>query len=301
MLSTGRREMRLLAAFAVVLGTVACGDHTSGRLTTAPSSTAPGVTGLTIAGPDAVRTGFASDYTVSVSLSDGSSKLSASASCTSSDPSVASIAAPCRLTGNKHGSATLTVSSEGRTTSKTVNVVNNYGGSWEGDFQVTTCDDAGILHSSWYWCAVYDMDGHLADGGGSFSLILTQSGGGQDQISGTISLGNINGNYRSTVSGSVTNDGRLILSGSTVINTESGVAFQLSISNWDSIVDANTVLSGFAQMSGGWDLSLVAIGANGHVFQRQTIPWASQLSSEPPSVKSRIAQSRVSTRRLQQK
>jgi hypothetical protein len=287
--------VRLLTAFAVgavLLGTVACGESTSSRAPTAPSPMAPSVTGLIIAGPDVVRTGFASDYTVSVSLSDGSSKLSASASCTSSDPSVASIAAPCRLTGNKHGSATLTVSSEGRTTSKTVNVVNNYGVSWEGDYQVTTCDDAGTWRG---WCAMYmdDSGAHTIGGGGSFSLILTQSGSGQDQISGTISLVNISTEpLRVTVSGSVTNDGRLLLSGSTVINTYPGVAFQLSISNWDSIVDANTVLSGYAQMSsGGFDLSLVAIGANGHALQHQTI-WASQVTSEPPTVKPRLAQSR---------
>jgi hypothetical protein len=131
--------------------------------------------------------------------------------------------------------------------------------------------------------------------GGPFSLILTQSGSGQDQISGTISMGNILIGPRppsATVSGSVTNDGRLLLSGSTVINADGGVAFQLSISNWDSIVDANTVLCCLVQMSGGWDLSLVAIGANGHAFQHQTILYAGQVTSEPPSVKPRVAQSR---------
>jgi hypothetical protein len=169
------RLLTAVAVGAVLLGTVACGDHTS-RPTTAPSPIAPSVTGITIGGPDAVRTGFASDYTVTASMSDGSSQdVSASASCTSSDPSVASIAAPCRLTGTKHGSTTLTVSSQGRTTSKAVNVVNNYGGSWDGRYEVTTCDDAGILRD-WYWCV--NSVGALS----SFSLILTQSGSGQDQI-----------------------------------------------------------------------------------------------------------------------
>src|SRR5262245_51717212 len=130
MLTTGRgEEMRIFVAFAVgavLLGMVACGDTTSRRATTAPSSIAPSVTGITIGGPDAVRTGFGSDYTATASMSDGSSQdVSASASCASSDPSVASITAPCRLTGNKHGSTALTVSSQCRTTSKTVNVVTN--------------------------------------------------------------------------------------------------------------------------------------------------------------------------------
>jgi hypothetical protein len=88
------------------------------------------------------------------------------------------------------------------------------------------------------------------------------------------------------VSGNVTNDGRLLLSSSTVINTYNGVAFQLSISDWDSIV---TVLGpSYAAMSGGWDLSFAAIGANGHAFQSQTIEWAGRLTSEPSSVKSGI-------------
>jgi hypothetical protein len=214
------------------------------------------VTGITIGGPDAVRTGFASDYTVSVSLSDGSSKLSASASCTSSDPSVASIAAPCRLTGTKHGSATLTVSSQGRTTSKTVNVVNNYGGSWTGNSRVTTCDDGGFYLFDEHWCE----DFHYALT--PFSLILTQSGGGQDQISGTISLELYSNEppLRGTVSGSVTNDGRLLLSGgSDVISTDIGASLQFSISGWNTILSSNTIpLNTDAAMSGGWDQSLVA-------------------------------------------
>jgi hypothetical protein len=287
--STGRREMRLLAAFAVVLGTVACGDHTSGRPTTAPSPIPPSVTGITIGGPDAVRTGFASDYTVTASMSDGSSQdVSASASCTISDPSVASIAAPCHLTGTKHGSTTLTVSSQGRTTSKTVNVVNNYGGSWTGDYKVTTCDDAGIFRD-WRWCVeLLDPDSSIST---SFSLVLTQSGSGQDQISGTISLGESLGSAPSTtgtVSGNVTNDGRLLLSGSNVISADSGVRFQFIIGGWSTIVDANPVLCCLPQMSGGWDFSLVAIGANGHTFERQTIIEAAQITSEPPAVKRRF-------------
>jgi hypothetical protein len=282
MLTMGREEaVRLLTAFAVgavLVGTVACGVHTSGPPTTAPSPippTAPSpippsVTGITIGGPDAVRTGFAADYTVTASLSDGSSQdVTASASCTSSDPSVASIAAPCHLTGTKHGSTTLTVSSQGRTMSKAVNVVTNYGGSWTGEYQVTTCDAAGIFRD-WGWCEeLYQSN---------FSLILTQSGSGQDQISGTISLGG----PRVTVSGNVTNDGRLLLSGNNVIGTD-----QFIIGGWSTIAD--TVLGGLAQqMSGGWDFSEVAIGANGHVFEHQIIDSAFQLTSEPPTVKRRF-------------
>ena len=277
--------MRLLAAFAVVLGTVACGDHTSGRPTTAPSPIPPSVTGITIGGPDAVRTGFAADYTVTASLSNGSSQdVSASASCTSSDPSVASIAAPCHLTGTKHGSTTLTVSSQGRTTSKAVNVVNNYGGSWSGYYQVTTCDDTGIFRD-WRWCVeLLDPDSSIST---SFSLVLTQSGSGQDQISGTISLGEF-APVRAAVSGNVTNDGRLLLSGSNVISTDSGARFQFIIGGWSTIVDANTFFMGLAQMSGGWDFSLVAIGANGHTFEHQITSYALQLTSEPPAVKRRF-------------
>src|SRR5262249_45551109 len=108
---------------------------------------------------------------------------------------------------------------------------------------------------------------------------------------GTISLVDFFGYQqpiRGTVSGSVTNDGRLLLSGgSDAISAPLGASFQFSIGGWNTILSANTLpLAHDPAMTGGWDQSLVAIGADGHAFTRQTIVWADQTTPEPPPVNS---------------
>ena len=88
-----------------------------------------------IAGPDAVLTGLSASYSVTATLSDGITGTVRPA-WTSSNAEVASVDSGGRVEGRGHGSTNLTASYQGRSVSKTVQVVNNYGGTWEGSYVI---------------------------------------------------------------------------------------------------------------------------------------------------------------------
>ena len=115
-----------------VLGLVAVGAGCSGKSPAGPSqSTAPTITGLAIIGADAVLTSLSANYTVTATLTDGTTR-SVTPAWTSSNPGVASVDGGGRLEGRIHGSTTLTATYEGRSASRNVQVVNNYSGTWDG-------------------------------------------------------------------------------------------------------------------------------------------------------------------------
>ena len=76
---------------------------------------------------------------------------------TSSNPAVASVDGAGRLDGQAHGSTTLTATFEGRSVSKTVQVVNNYEGTWKGRYVIRACDDSGIFEDGIYGGAYSDV------------------------------------------------------------------------------------------------------------------------------------------------
>jgi len=63
----------------------------------------------------------------------------------SSALNVATVDNAGRLDGRAHGPTTLTAAHDRRTTSKTVQVVNNYGGSWSGRYIIRACNNSGIF------------------------------------------------------------------------------------------------------------------------------------------------------------
>ena len=105
---------------------------------------APAVTDLVITGVDAVLTGVSTTYTVTATLSDGTTRA-VTPTWISSNTDVASVNTAGGLAGRGHGSTNLTASHAGRTASKTVHVVNNYGGTWDGRFVIRACTDSGDL------------------------------------------------------------------------------------------------------------------------------------------------------------
>jgi Bacterial Ig-like domain (group 2) len=90
------------------------------------------VTGLGITGVDAVLTGVSTSYTVAATFADGTSRT-VSATWSSSNQGVATVDGSGRLEARTHGSTNLTASAGGQTASKTVQVINNYGGTLGGD------------------------------------------------------------------------------------------------------------------------------------------------------------------------
>ena len=179
-----------MAAFRLALVIVITAFATACNGKSNPAApTAPAATDLTIIGVDAVRTGLVTNYTVTATLSDGT-KREVTATWTSSNTGVASVDSAGRLVGVAHGSTDLTASHEGRSVSKTVQVVNNYDGHWEGTYVVTACNDSGIYRDGVYgppytdvpWCQAFDRVGSVH----SITLNLSQGGGNQSVIRGRL-------------------------------------------------------------------------------------------------------------------
>jgi hypothetical protein len=134
-----RKLGRVLMMAALV---TACGDKPN---PVGPhSAPASAVASLVISGADYVLTGSTTAYTATATLSDGSMRT-VTPSWSSSAVNVATVDNAGRLDGRAHGSTTLTAAHDGRSASKTVQVVNNYGGSWSG---ATSSERARIRASS---------------------------------------------------------------------------------------------------------------------------------------------------------
>ena len=225
------RPFQLVSALALVTLTMGCGS----KPPTSPTAVTPAVTGLAIHGAEAILTGAAADYTVAVTLSDGTSKA-ATPAWTSSNPAVATINDAGRLEGRSHGSTILTASSAGQTVSKTIRVINNYGGSWDGQFVVNGCNAPPGA------CASLEIDFF------SFPVSLTVSHSESDpgQVTAEFVLPTF-GQLQSLLSGNVTADGRLNLSGSAPL-TNGGVSGTFTVGAWDTIlVDGNSMKGHWVQ------------------------------------------------------
>jgi hypothetical protein len=199
--------------------------------------TTPPPTASTIAvtsGTDALRTGFFADFTVTATMSDRTTQVvTTQATLTTSDPSIATIDTSGRLTALRHGVVSINASFQGRTTSRAINVVHNYAGTWTGNYAVRACDQTGIFLSSKYCQNAQTEPLPLA-------LELTQTGTNVDRIGGSISLRNLVG----PITGEVTGDGRLVLSGSYVATT-GGFNLRVEILSWATSPVQNTGMSGF--------------------------------------------------------
>ena len=148
-----------------------------------------------------------------------------------------------RLDGRAHGSTTLTASYLGRDASKTVQVVNNYGGTWDGQYVIRACADSGDLHfRNGGWCQSRVRVGTIW----RIRLVLSQSGSNLSEIAGTLDLGDVGAG--DNISGVVTADGRLSLTGTLHIHDFYGefLLGTVQIQTWD------TNLSGPGVMIGRW-------------------------------------------------
>jgi hypothetical protein len=239
--------MRLVALVAVasLIGLAAC-DH---KTPAAPSQPAITVNGLAISGPDALLTGLAASYTVTATLSDGST-ATVTPVWTSNNPTVASVDSGGRLEGRSHGSTSVSAAYEGRSASKIVQVVNNYGGVWKGTSVARACTDSGELTNfDGGWCrSGWARVGNVIQ---APDMTLVQTGANLSEITGTFSY------FEEPIKGVVTPDGRLTLSGTFTDRDwwdDPAVIFDaLQITAWDSNLSAPGV------MAGRWSEHLVSL------------------------------------------
>jgi len=242
------RAIRLVSAVAAIPLVLACGSKSP----TAPATSTPTISGLTILGADAILTGATADYTVSVALSDGTSKTG-SPGWTSSNPAVATINGAGRLEARSHGSTTLTASAAGRTVSRTIRVINNYGGTWEGSFVVNGCDAPPGA------CAGMEVDIF------SFpvSLKVSHSEADPGQVTAEFYLPTF-AQLHSRLSGNVTSDGRLNLAGSSEQTNRDGTVWRtFTVGAWDTIiVDGSSMKGRWVQRLTNVKLAYVEIMEN---------------------------------------
>ena len=211
------RRFSLASALALVNLVLGCGSHSP----TAPPASST-VTGVTITGVDAILTGLSTFYTVTAALGDGTSRT-VTPIWSSSNPDVATVDITGRLEARAHGSTILTASSGGQAVSKTVRVINNYGGTWEGRFVVNACDAPPG------WCAAMEVDYFSFP----IHLEITQTGSDQSDITARLIFTSFD--RRASVPGRVTPDGRLNLAGSSEVLDKAGrVWANFQVTAWDT-------------------------------------------------------------------
>ncbi len=262
------RPVNLIAV--VVLIALAAGCH--GKNPAAPSqSAAQIVTGLVINGVDAVLTGSVTSYTVTATMSDGTTRTVTPA-WASSDPGVGTVDSTGRLDGRAHGSTNLTASYLGRDVSKTVYVVNNYGGTWVGQYVIKACDQSGYFERA--GCESSGRVGQVLP----ITLTLSQTGGTKSEIRGTLVLNpflylrGVIGRIEQNITGVVTEDGRLILGGSSTIQSWDDT-YTFQVGEW------NTNVSGPGVMTGHWTQTLGVLGYAGKAFQENELVTMTQTSN----------------------
>ena len=219
-----------LTIVAVSVLAAAC----NGKSPAAPSGPAA-ASNLLISGDGAVLTGSSSNYTATATLSDGTTR-SVTPTWSSSNGDVANVDNAGRLDGRAHGLTTLTATHDGISATKSVQVVNDYRGTWVGTFVVNGCDaPPGV-------CSSYEIDFWDFP----IELEILQTGNDLSEIRAMFLLPSFS-QIRANLSGTVTSDGRLNLAGSSEVGGRRGSAWAtFYVGAWD------TTLSGHDAMTGRW-------------------------------------------------
>jgi len=236
--------------------------------------TGPSTTSLAIAGADAVLTGLSAGYSATATASDGSTRT-VTPTWTSGNPGVASVDGAGRLDGRAHGSTTLTATFEGRSVSKTVQVVNNYEGTWKGRYVIRACDDSGIFEDGIYGGAYSDVPSCQGlDAIGtvhSISLALSQFGSNYGEIRATLAGYGAPGD---TITGIVTADGRLNLAGRLKVLDHYGDPWgEWHLGEWDTNLDTS------GQLTGRWAQNLTIFGQQGNLYQQAELVTMTRMST----------------------
>lgn len=189
---------------------------------------------------------------------------------------MASVDASGRLEGRMHGSTILTATFEGRSSTKSVQVVNNYGGRWEGRYVVRACRDTGELvdHDGGWCLAGYERAGSIL----GIGMTFVQGGPDLSDVTGTLSF------YTGTLTGRVGANGRLTLGGSLTYFTYYDYPIialgTLQVGPWD------TTLDGTDGMTGRWSsLFTSLVGRRGTVHTENELLTMARASTSvrPPS------------------
>ncbi len=184
-------------------------------------------------------------FTATARHADGSS--ASVTEWTSDAPGVASVDATGRVSGVSAGVATITASHDGMTATKSVHVVPDFDGNWQGRYSLSSCTATGDFQAANICAVLFDVDTTNQP----IALTLTQTG---DAVSGTMALEGVSG----SVSGTFNDGGHITLSGNLQME---GMVATLSTSGTDMYADSGGNIAGtFA-----YDISATGYSGSVHI------------------------------------
>jgi hypothetical protein len=170
--------------------------------------------------------GHPARLTAQAAYSDGSTRIVA-AQWSAAPVEIATVDSTGTLTLLKTGTTAITASFDGRTATKSLRVLPDYGGTWDGSAQVVACTSR--LQES---CPTWDT------GVRRISLWVDQT---EDRIHAFLYISQ---DRELFVDGSVATDGAMILSGERVEPDFSGPYVAIRIGEWRTTIDPAGALTG---------------------------------------------------------
>jgi hypothetical protein len=229
------RSVRLTGVVLVAAIAAGCNEKANPAAPSPPTTTSPMIASLVINGGDALLTGSSGTYTATATLSDGTSR-SVTPTWSTGNSDVATVDNAGRLDGRAHGTTTLAAAHEGVGATRSVQVVNDYRGTWVGRFVVNGCDAAPGV------CTGYEFD--MFDF--PIQLEVLQTGNDLSEIRATFLLPGFL-QIRANLTGRLSSGGRLNLAGSSEVEERRGGPWAtFHVGAWD------TTLSGHDGMRGRW-------------------------------------------------
>lgn len=240
-----------LAAFVFALLLSACGDNKNSGTPAAPTPVAPAaptVTGLSIVGSRAFRTGQTETMRAEVMLSNGTSQAAANSTWNSSNALVATVSDGGVVAAVGHGTANITASNGGASAQLPIQVWQDYQGAWTGSYIINVCtDNAGFRGI----CREFPRGTALP-----FRLILTQT---NDSANGTLELGSFTGPMRGGIF-----DNRRFVGAGTLSTTIDNVVLTANVGTF-------SVLSTGNALAGNLVVTLTAGGITGNAYWEATL------------------------------
>jgi len=238
---------------------VACGGKDDPLTPASPTPTPPPTptpTGLTIQGPNTLRTGQTLNYSATLALSNGTTQ-SVTPSWSSDNVAVLTINSSGQGNGMMHGTATVIASAQGVSASMLVRVYQDYQGTWEGAHRVRVCDERGDFKGI---CRGVFSPGTLLP----FEVALMQNGA---SATGTVTLGLID----ISMNGTIFDSRRFVGAGSGTYRSE-GITFIDKIGTLDLLSNGNG-------LSGTLVFTVEASGFTGNTYVESELAGVTRTSA----------------------
>jgi len=221
---------RTLAVLVLVFAVVSCGGG-DGQPPPGSPTPLPTTTGLAItSSTDLLKINQSETFTLTASMSDGSTRTVAG-TWRSDSPAVASVESNGRVTGAGSGETAISAESNGqRAAPRTIRVLPDYQGRWNGDWRLAGCTTDGDWARSDI-CRDVPVGTLLP-----FGLTLTQD---RDTVAGTATLDDVAG----PVQGSIRLAGQLGVGG-TFTFTDEGITIDVTVSDWETTTTDNQRMTG---------------------------------------------------------